>query len=836
MSTSDGRVGFDTPRRSAPAAAVEHPSVWSTARGSGAAYWIGTSLLSLLAAFVLVSVFREFPVAPGGDPGNWLATSLAYIGRPYPTQVVPLAYAPLSFPLLGAAVVYAGPLHGVDLFAGGLVFALGLSTAALAATLLRSRVVAFFAVAFLLFDPSILAMFFWGAYPNLLGFVFLNLALAGLLRAGQGHASSGAAQFWTFFSLAVLTHSLVAAVLGATASLYVLLGLFVPMPSWGTVLGRARRGELEAPGVASRALIGSRGGHAGIILFIGLVGGYYLGTWAAGIPHPNYLSSDATGFGLSTVGGALGAIFPGVTLPVGLVIAVLVGAALAAALLYGVLRDRHPEWLTAPAVLLIAWALAITVLILVGYAAKIVTDYHRFGFFYVIPAALALGYVIERAWVLRRPEAAAADGEEPDAFGPSGPARHRSPWTSIAPAHRRPAAFAAIALLVLTVVAATATAPALAKEETAFTQVGHDSMFLQAVHAIRSSGVSGGIITVPGADKWARGLTGENSYAPYATTALLFYPAQQYDSQLTYYALTSHYALTNGQVSVSVRGAAPGLDGGVPDYWIYQSGNLREILRLPPSYLEAQLVDPSTGQRSTQNVTASPTVTVPSSAANATGAMVVSFVQPAFYLNLSATIAPAQPWATIVLTATARAPYELTGLAAAVTPPAGSSALAWLNLVPGSFYWSPTGSGGAPITYGNVTPASALKGATDFDPSTGGPTALLDFPAAGNASRSLTGTLNLSTPVAATTAGGSPGAFNAPQIWGYLGVRFILWWNASATSAAAVEPATEAGYLEAEYGLPVIYQNAEWNLLEIPDSYVTTSGAALAPAPTGGSG
>src|SRR5690348_3015059 len=47
---------------------------------------------------------------------------------------------------------------------GALVVALGLSTAALATSVLRSRTVALGIVTLLLVDPPNLAMFFWGAY------------------------------------------------------------------------------------------------------------------------------------------------------------------------------------------------------------------------------------------------------------------------------------------------------------------------------------------------------------------------------------------------------------------------------------------------------------------------------------------------------------------------------------------------------------------------------------------------------------------------------------------------------------------------------------------------
>ncbi|MCI4322364.1 MAG: hypothetical protein L3K05_08685, partial [Thermoplasmata archaeon] len=229
-------------------------------------YWIAATIISLVAAVALLEAFRTSAVPPGGDPGNWVATALAFVGRPYPSQIIPLGYPPLTFPLLGVAVLVAGPIGGVDLYAAGLMLAFGLSLAALAATLLRSRVVALAVVAFVLANPGLLAMFFWGAYPNLLGFAFLNLALVGFLRAAHGHPSSGSAQFWVFATLTVLTHSLAGAVLLGTVAIALALGRFLPMPAWLSLLTRAKAGTLEAPGLAARAMFGSRGGRWGMVL------------------------------------------------------------------------------------------------------------------------------------------------------------------------------------------------------------------------------------------------------------------------------------------------------------------------------------------------------------------------------------------------------------------------------------------------------------------------------------------------------------------------------------------------------------------------------------------
>ncbi|MCI4356090.1 MAG: hypothetical protein L3K18_02955, partial [Thermoplasmata archaeon] len=350
--------------------------------------------------------------------------------------------------------------------------------------------------------------------------------------------------------------------------------------------------------------------------------------------------------------------------------------------------------------------------------------------------------------------------------------------------------------------------------EATFTRIAHDPAFLDAVHAIQTSGTPGGTLTVPGADKWLGALTGENAFAPYATTALLFYPAQQLDSQLAYFALAGHFSVTNGEVDGSVHGTAPAVDTGVPSYASYEAGVLRPILRVPPSEVELRLHDAATGATFSANLTVRPTVVLPNTA---TGPMEVSFAERAFWFNVSVTLAPTAPGLTATFTASARPPFSVDELDVAVSAPLGSSALCWPNPAPGSFLWTPAGAGGPATTYGNVTPITALREATSFDPGTGGPAARLAFvPAGTNGTATVGGALALATPSAAGTAGGVPGSYSAPAIWQTLGVRFVLWWSATAPGASPLFPPSEASDLAQEYGLGTVYENSEWVVLALP--------------------
>ncbi len=790
-------------------------SAWWSGYGlETAAYWTVALLISLLAALAIVVVFQQTPIPPGGDPGNWASSSFAYLGWTYPSQLVPLSYPPVLFPLLGVALLVGGLINGVTLFAGALMFALGLSTAALAGTLLRSRVVALAVVGLVLADPPMLAMFFWGAYPNLLAFVFLNLALVGLIRAGQGHTSAGAAQFWGFFALTMLTHSLVGVALAGTAALYLVLGSSVTAPDPSTAMQAARAGSLDSPRIAANSLFYSRGGRAGLAAFVALVGGYYLLTYLSGIPHPYYFASNAAAFRVASESATFQAIIPALALAPALVLTVLVGVTAGGVFLYAWLRDRRPELLTTPAVLLIAWIVAISLAIIGGFLAQIVTDYHRFGFLYIAPIGLALGYLLERSWVLVEPVGPRAPaGEAPD------PVPHANPRLApVGPRSstvNRPAVFAVVATAILGAVVVTATLPAMEHDDTIFTEVGHDSEFLQAIAAIRGDPVKGGIMTVDGADKWARELTDENTFAPYTSTEYLFYPGQAEDSELSYFALLGEFTSSNGLVAASVHGTVPAYTTGIPDYAAYVGGAPRATLRIAPDDVRVTLYDPSTDRTLLENLTDGPAVSLP---ANVGEPLAIAYREPSFDLNISVVTNPTLPDVNVTLSASALAPYEVVALNATIAPPLGASALPWASGIPGSFYWTPVGAdAGFPTTFSNVTPTSALLGTTSYDPGTGGPAALIGFRApAPTGEAVLTGGVDFATPAVSPLTSGLSGNFYTPAIWGELGVRYLLLENETAIPEPYGGAPNEIPYLAAEYGLPVLYHNPQWTVLEVP--------------------
>lgn len=809
MATKDVRVWEE----STPPARSERADTYALVRGSGAAtwaFWLSVGALCLGMAGWLAVTIHGHAIPPGGDPGNWVATSYIYSGHSYPSQLLPLAYPPLLFPILGAFVALGGgPIGGVELFVPVLFVALGLSTAWLARSILRTSTVALVVTSFLLVDPALLDMFFWGAYPNLLAFVFMNLALVGLLRASRGHPSSGAFQFWLFLAATVLTHSLAGLVLAVGLGFFLVFALSLELPSVENAVRQAAQATLDAPAVAARALFSSRGGLFGLLLVLLTVGGYYGGTYAFAVPHPAYLTSNAAEFAQIPYGTVFQAFLPHLVLSRAAVFDILVLGVLGALFAFAVVRDRRPRWLTTSAVVLGAWVLAPMALVIAGVLVQIVTDYHRFGFFFLLPLALTGGYLLERLWLL--PHRTATPAEDP---GPtSAPESARPSTARIRRAPHRVAAVGLVALTLCVVVLVVGTAPAMRTDESAFTKVGHDQAFLEAIDAIRATGVHGGILTVSGAEKWTRALTDENTYAP-SSPLYLFYPSQATQAELAYYALTAHYAVTNERVVASIHATNPADVEGLPDYSVYLASVLHPVLRVDPASVRVTLYDPGNRTTVVAGLTGTGVVGLPRGPGQP---MTVVYAEPEFTFTVEATVDAVQPQVGVWMQAAATGTYNVLSVSAAVAPAVGTNGFVWNPGGLGSFDWRLLGAYHGPITFANVTPASGLAGLTSYDPITGGAAAELryDAPSAAGAP-SVAGDLALSTPGASNYLPPVGPTLTAPGIWSGLDARFVLMWNSTYAPNPAVAFPGETAYLNREYHIPILYQNSEWSVLELP--------------------
>jgi len=773
--------------------------------------WLLAALVSATISAGIAYVFHFHAIPPGGDPGTWLATARAYVGINYSSQTVPLAYPPALFPFLGLAIVGTGsPVTAAQVFAPTLYFVLGLSVFFLATRMLQSRTVALVVLTFTMIDPQLVQMVFWGAYPNLLGFVFLYLSIAGLVLVGKGDLSRGAALFWGASAMTVLTHSLTALVLAGT----VLLTLVLSFPLWWnhrSAAGRSPSANADSPANLLRGLFRSRGGVIGLFAFAIAVGAFYVVTALTKVTHPDYFVSSSLAFQVIGLGSTFRALFPGFRLASIEGFYLLVLLVIALLMFYALALEYRPAWLTTSLLLLLANGTTVLITPVGGWILRIVTDYARFSFFIIVPTALSLGYLIDRGWIC---SARGAQAPPPPA-DPKHPEPVVRRWLRRSRHPRRTLTLALLGFVLGILIAATITAPALGRFERAYTGVGHDHDFVDALNAIEQTGTPGNILTIQGADKWARAITNRNTFAPYAQASLLFYQTQVIDSELAYYALASHFAVTNGLVSGLIRGTVPSVLDGIPDYGINVIGANQAVLSIPPGLVSVILVGATNHTPYRVGLTGSPTVSLPPFSGG--GPMVVTFTEPRFVFTVDIALVPDSPQLDVAYSVVATSADLVRSFNLTIVPAEGLSAKVWPAVALGGFDWVAQARAAVPVTIGAVSPTSGLKGVTTLDPETSTPAVTLSFNSSGPAgAQVIPGSLNLTTPGASTLIAPNPEVVLTPQVWSQFGIRFILMTNATYDGPAIAEFPNEVQYLETEYGLPVVYQNAEWSVLETP--------------------
>ncbi|HEV2450297.1 MAG TPA: hypothetical protein VGU43_07835, partial [Thermoplasmata archaeon] len=443
----------------------------------------------------------EFVIPPGGDPGNWISISYAYIGGQYPGQVNPYGYPPLLFPLLGSLVVLTGgPLAAGHLAVPVLLSLLGLTLYALCRTMLRSVIVSVSLLAILLLDPSFMALFFWGAEPNLLAFSFVNLALIGLLWTARGRLA-GPLVFWIFAAAAVLSHSLVGLALAATVGILLILALFLPLRRTSVVTSGQAGPKEDDPGRILGSLFFSTRGLLGFIVFLATVGGWYVLTFALKIPHPGYFNPGTAGSIAGSYSNLFRNVVPGLRLAATGVYYLLVLSEVILLLGYAVAVRLRANWVSTPVLIVICSWMGVAGLAIIGWLMKVSTDYHRFGFLLVIPSGLGIAYIVDRLWLNpdRRRGALPAPASEP----PASSLEERALRFRVRPSRIGRTVGTSVLVSVFTaVLLVTVTAPQFAAFEKQYGGAGHDQSFLDALDAIDHSGLSGSVLTVKGDLKW----------------------------------------------------------------------------------------------------------------------------------------------------------------------------------------------------------------------------------------------------------------------------------------------------------------------------------------------
>jgi hypothetical protein len=762
-------------------------------------------VIGLFAAGVMLQAMAAYPLPAGGDPAEWVSTSYAFVGLPYPSWIIPGQYPPLLFPLLGTLVRIFGPIQASRAFIVLVAMLLSLSTYYLARTLVRSRGVALGVAGFVVFSPTLVQVFFFGGYPNLLGFVFLNLSIAFLVRFVRSGSDRHVFGFWLATAAAILTHELVAVVLVGTLAV-MLVFLF-----W----------QGRIPQAAYRSTLGL----VGFLVAALSVGGYYALTYLAGVPHPQYLQTNAFAYVKNGLGSlyyvVLSPYFPSVHPSVA--VAQFLSLALAAGVILVLcgLRLLAPRRLTLGLLTVLAMGGTVVGGAIIGWELAVVTDYLRFGYFLVVPIGLGLALVVDQ--LVHLPPGWPA-------FAHRGPAAAPTPAAPAAaavatPFPRRPGTWAelgvvvfAIAVVALLLSVALVTYPELPGDEQANAASFHDSTFLGAIHAIKDSGIAGNVFTEGGAAKWARALLVRNAYAPFIATRYTFDPTHLDDEEVTYFAMVARDSVTNNLVASTIGGTNASSDNQTPDFEASFYGVFVPVATLVAQNFNVTVTGPgSGGPKVTESVTSAPTITEPVAGAPS---MTMTYAETGFTFSIAVVLSPAAPTGRYTLTAAADPGWTVNSIHGNLTAPTPNVQVTNFKAgtAPGELLLNPTGLAGSLLTYANVTPAGAVSHPQAFDhPNSTLAHDALAVSSPGAGTQNLTLTVAFSTPTARNLVNNLPRFINTPTVWQNWSIRFVLLTNNS--TFVNNHPSAilwEVPYLENEFGATLFASDGSWTVLLLP--------------------
>jgi hypothetical protein len=545
-------------------------------------YLVASILLVLFAAVLLLQTYQGAPVPPGFDSADWTQRSYGFVGLAHPPEQAvgsPFVYPPLIFPFLGLLVLATqSPLYPGFIFATLLLLAFGLSTIHLSRRFLATGPAQVGFVAAAVLNGTTLSMLYWGGYPNFAAFLLVNEAFVCMVGFLRTRSSSYALAMWGFVALTYLDHTLTFALLVAELCFGFLLYALVERRAWN--------------------LVWDRGNLGGLAVLAATIGAYTAVTSVRKVSQPSYLFSNPAAYSLNNIGQLFTplstepAFFPAgsaVYLAPGATVALLVGSALALLVAVAIVARSRRPWLSAPAMLAVAWLVTTLVVPVAGWYAHIDTVYNRFLYFLPVPLALVAAVAFDR-WTLSKRAGATADpapsSSEPRVAGGSDrPAGRR---TLRATAAVDIGLFVVVVLLIGTV-----TVPTASHLEKVDTGLTHDQFFLQAMHALKGNPQSGSVLAAASVVRWTEALTDRGAYE-IGPTWLLFFPWQIVNDQETYFALNGQGAETNNQVAFSYSGlGAPGAVQSAPMYSVLYQGINFPVLRVLPSSMNVTVANGS---------------------------------------------------------------------------------------------------------------------------------------------------------------------------------------------------------------------------------------------------
>jgi len=741
-------------------------------------------------------LYSQAPVPPGVDPGDWIQRSYAWVGLAHPPAYAvgsPFLYPPLLFPILGALRLATGsPLTTGFLF-GGLVLALyGLTLWHLARVTLVVPSLRVALVGLGLLNGTVLSMLFWGGYPNLLAFVFVNEAAAYLVLSLRHRTPLPTILMWLFVTMTFLTHTLTFDLTLAFVVLSILLALATQAIPWRYVL--------------------ARGTILGVALLVVTYAGYTLVLDYLKVPRIDYLHANPATFDLAGLGTTFGPLArapafwpmgPAVTLSnlgAAGVLGFAGGAVLCLALALPVLRPARWEF---PTVVTGAWAAVMLLAPVGGYLAHIDTDYPRFVYFLPLPLA-ALALVCAEGAL---PAALRGGPTPPSRDGASSPRRH---LRLIRPGLRS-SVLAVLVALGLALLSVTVSIPTVALADQGSGLADHDAAFLAAAKYLAANPAPGSVLTVQGTARWLEALTNRGAFDP-GPTWLEFEPWQITNAQEAYFATNSLTGVTNNLVAASYSGYASGSVSEAPLITALVEGVPIPILRIVPASEWTESSGPACTGWEPAAGNGLPALRVPGPTPESG---VVRESNDCASVVQATTIAPTAPTIWINYTITPVAGSQLTAFNVTLGSPAShvgplhaanvttvatvGSRLIWsVATLPGQF------PGGASLSLsGTVSPTPSASNATSLN-KTGSASYVFDNP---DPSEPLEVSFELTIPGTSNPAVVLPTLLSTAQYLAMNSIHFLL--LPTSTSYAQT-----IAFLSSSFQFLQVYQNPEWIVLE----------------------
>lgn len=774
------------------------PFHWISRSSSSPAYLAPMYLLVLIAVILVADAFSRSPIPPGVDPGHWLAASYSYVGlatSPDPANQA-FVYSPLMFPFLGGLVRLTGnPLLAADAFGVGLFLLYGLSAILVARRFLVSGPLQVALVGLAVFCGTTLQMLFWGGYPNLLGFVCLNVTMAFLLLYVVGRRTRDGAVFFAMVGVTYFAHDLTFAVLVACVALSLCFLVLLQKTTLRFV-------------ASLRNLVG-------VVVVGGAIGGYTQITARLGVSHPSYYFSNPAAYTIDEVGEIFRplahapAFLPAgsaVLLPPLPTALLLASAPLVALIALGMARRSAPGSVDTRLAIAGAWLAAALAVPGAGYLAHVDTDYSRFLYFLPFPFVLVVLAAIERA---ARPSVGVPTEEEATSRGSS--PRPVSAGSGRAQVFRkRPTAvLGGLVFLVLIFVLSTVTLPVVEANQRAATATAHDQAFLDAVHWLKQA-PPGNVLTVPSAARWTEALALRNAYTV-GPVWLLFQPFQIQSAQETYWALASRDVVTNNLVALSYSGFATPVMSQAPMYTVYAQGIAFPILRV----LTGSLILNATSAGSTQLVplvgNGTPHVSVPA-AGPLSG--LIRFSSSVAQVDEVGQVGAAGS-ASILFVVTPQPGVVVHSLALGLANPPGESTTLATDSVTGVQYasqaltWQVGGRlGQYPYPWSLTTTVGFSEAPTTAAITHFGGTRVFaaTFPD-GNGSTPFSLRLDLATAGASNPTSGLPPVFHTEDLLARDSIHYLLWPSTAYASS-------QLTYYERTFGFLPVYVNTGWTILQ----------------------